>query len=263
MTKWQQVAAAAANPYLRIGIVKRRVICNARYINQTQLRFISRCSTSSNHDHQTKSSPQNPHFINHNSTPNSGKTPPPFKKAEPLERPTVETSQPESANSESANPKSANTKSANPEPTKLESDVLLTKEMRASLPHWVKRTLTQKSKYQSWNPQRKLSRQEMINLRELKETFPHYKTIDLAQFFHISPEAVRRILKSTWVPNDRDEDRLFERRERQKLKKEQQALESKKISIKRKRIKETPSKIKQDRNTIGLNNNYRNISSKF
>ena len=36
----------------------------------------------------------------------------------------------------------------------------------------------------------------MDKLRQLKEIFPNYKTIDLSKIFRISPEAVRRILKS-------------------------------------------------------------------
>ncbi|KAG7094937.1 hypothetical protein E1B28_005739 [Marasmius oreades] len=52
---------------------------------------------------------------------------------------------------------------------------------------------------EGWNPPKKLSREAMEGLRELyhldKEKF---STPVLAQKFRISPEAVRRILKSNW-----------------------------------------------------------------
>ena len=93
--------------------------------------------------------------------------------------------------------------------------------LRQTLAPWIKRELTQKSKYSHWNPKRKLSRQEMIKVKELKETFPQYRTVDLAQFFHISPEAVRRILKSKWVPNEIDEERMIQRKERKLLQRQE------------------------------------------
>lgn len=66
------------------------------------------------------------------------------------------------------------------------------------IPEYIKRKRTFQKKHgnTAWNPKRRLSREDMEKLRQLKEIFPHYKTIDLSQIFHISPEAVRRILKS-------------------------------------------------------------------
>ncbi|RCK54495.1 Required for respiratory growth protein 9, mitochondrial [Candida viswanathii] len=65
-------------------------------------------------------------------------------------------------------------------------------------PEYLKRERTFRKKHGNtpWNPKKKLSRDDMAKLRHLKEIFPHYKTIDLSRLFHISPEAVRRILKS-------------------------------------------------------------------
>lgn len=55
---------------------------------------------------------------------------------------------------------------------------------------------------EGWNPPRKLSREAMEGLRDLhradKEKF---STPVLAEKFKISPEAVRRILKSKWTPS--------------------------------------------------------------
>ncbi|KAI5968154.1 RRG9 [Candida theae] len=142
---------------------------------------------------------------------------------------------------------------------------------RRTIPPWVKRELTQKSKYDRWNPKRRLSRQEMIKVKELKETFPQYRTVDLAQFFHISPEAVRRILRSKWVPNDIDEERITQRKERKLL----QKLENKQMlkredggsdSHKRGKRFQRKNKFENDSNANGdedLNKHYNRIQSQF
>ena len=69
-------------------------------------------------------------------------------------------------------------------------------------PFWLKRNRTIKLKHNHWNPLKKLSRSEMNKLKELKQYFPHFTTADLGKIFHISPESVRRILKSKYIPND-------------------------------------------------------------
>lgn len=67
---------------------------------------------------------------------------------------------------------------------------------------------------QGWNPPRKLSREAMDGLRELhhfdKATFT---TPVLAEKFKISPEAVRRILKSKWEPS-REQKAKYAQRDR-------------------------------------------------
>ncbi|KAK1226214.1 Required for respiratory growth protein 9 mitochondrial [Marasmius sp. AFHP31] len=82
------------------------------------------------------------------------------------------------------------------EPTPLEH-----KAHRASM----KRTFPE-----GWNPPKKLSREAMEGLRELyhldKEKF---STPVLAQKFKISPEAVRRILKSKWQPTEEKRRKLI------------------------------------------------------
>ncbi|KAK7039566.1 putative neugrin-like protein [Favolaschia claudopus] len=52
-----------------------------------------------------------------------------------------------------------------------------------------------------WNPPRKLSREAMEGLRQLNRVDPEtFTTPVLAERFRVSPEAVRRILKSRWTP---------------------------------------------------------------
>lgn len=83
-----------------------------------------------------------------------------------------------------------------------------------TLPEWAKRQQSLKQRYGEWNPTRKLSRQQMQDVRNFLEQLPHLKTVDLAQYFNISPEAIRRILKSSWVP--KNEDEIVKRDERRK-----------------------------------------------
>ncbi|KAF8183162.1 hypothetical protein BJ912DRAFT_853725 [Pholiota molesta] len=53
-----------------------------------------------------------------------------------------------------------------------------------------------------WSPPRKLSRQAMDALRDLHRADPdQFRAPVLADRFKISPEAVRRILKSKWAPS--------------------------------------------------------------
>lgn len=66
-----------------------------------------------------------------------------------------------------------------------------------------------------WNPTRKLSRDAMDGLRSLhafdEDTF---SCAVLADKFKISPEAVRRILRSKWEPSREKRSRLAERERR-------------------------------------------------
>ncbi|KAI6040892.1 hypothetical protein EDC04DRAFT_1392659 [Pisolithus marmoratus] len=68
---------------------------------------------------------------------------------------------------------------------------------------------------EGWNPTRKLSREAMEALRSLhaldKEMFT---TPVLANKFKISPEAVRRILRSKWEPSKEKRAKLVERERR-------------------------------------------------
>ncbi|KAK7047352.1 Required for respiratory growth protein 9 mitochondrial [Paramarasmius palmivorus] len=74
------------------------------------------------------------------------------------------------------------------------------------------RDAMQKNFPDGWNPPKKLSREAMEGLRELhhldKEKF---STPVLAEKFRISPEAVRRILKSKWEQPKEKREKLAER----------------------------------------------------
>ncbi|KZW02081.1 hypothetical protein EXIGLDRAFT_829635 [Exidia glandulosa HHB12029] len=69
-----------------------------------------------------------------------------------------------------------------------------------------------------WQPPKKISRDAMDGLRALHHANPDvFSTPVLAQKFKISPEAVRRILKSKWVPSKEREAELLakERQDKQ------------------------------------------------
>ena len=63
-----------------------------------------------------------------------------------------------------------------------------------------------------WSPPKKLSREAMDGLRMLHSQNPEvFSTPVLASKFRISPEAVRRILKSKWEPTREQRQKLAER----------------------------------------------------
>lgn len=63
-----------------------------------------------------------------------------------------------------------------------------------------------------WQPPKKLSREAMEGLRYMHATDPElFSTPVLADRFKISPEAVRRILKSKWMPTHEQRVKLAER----------------------------------------------------
>lgn len=84
-------------------------------------------------------------------------------------------------------------------------------------PEWVKREETLRKRYGQWNPTRKLSRQQITDIKNLKGQYPGMKTKQLADFFLISPESIRRILKSKWEPTDEEMEDLKRRTEKRKL----------------------------------------------
>ena len=81
-----------------------------------------------------------------------------------------------------------------------------------------KHRTTLKEKFpEGWNPPRKISREAMDGLRALHGHDPHtFSTPVLAEKFKISPEAVRRILKSKWSPSREKLGELLERDRRRK-----------------------------------------------
>lgn len=81
---------------------------------------------------------------------------------------------------------------------------------------------------QGWGPPRKLSREAMDALRQLHRAEPRQFPVPvLADRFKISPEAVRRILKSTWEPSVEARTALAirERAQRQEFVQERAAKE--------------------------------------
>ena len=71
-----------------------------------------------------------------------------------------------------------------------------------------KAALKKKFKDVGWQPQKKLSPDAMDGIRQLHATNPeHFSTPVLADHFKVSPEAIRRILKSSWRPSEEEMDR--------------------------------------------------------
>ena len=74
-----------------------------------------------------------------------------------------------------------------------------------------KAALQEKFSNSPWNPPKKLSPDAMEGVRALHDRYPDHFTVPiLAAQFKISPEAIRRILKSRWKPRnvEEEEDRL-------------------------------------------------------
>ena len=90
------------------------------------------------------------------------------------------------------------------------------------------RETMQKKFPEGWAPPRKLSREAMDALRQLNRMEPQsFTTAVLADKFKISPEAVRRILKSKWEPSveKRTKMAMKEREFRQAFMKERREKE--------------------------------------
>ncbi|EKM58053.1 uncharacterized protein PHACADRAFT_252029 [Phanerochaete carnosa HHB-10118-sp] len=96
---------------------------------------------------------------------------------------------------------------------------------------------------EGWSPPRKLSREAMDGLRSLHAHDPEiFSTPLLAEKFKISPEAVRRILRSKWTPSPEQRQKMIlrERKAReewimaQRMAERRKQLElERKISVKR------------------------------
>lgn len=88
----------------------------------------------------------------------------------------------------------------------------LTKKSK-EIPLWKRRdeTTKRKIKGERWNPKKKLSKESMEKVRLLKEQMPHLNSGDLSKHFELSPEAIRRILKSKWRPNEEENEDIQRR----------------------------------------------------
>lgn len=66
-----------------------------------------------------------------------------------------------------------------------------------------------------WNPRKRLSPDALDGIRHLHKTQPDkFTTPVLAEYFKVSPEAIRRILKSKWQPSDKEEEERARRWEK-------------------------------------------------
>ncbi|KAF1832132.1 required for respiratory growth protein 9, mitochondrial [Decorospora gaudefroyi] len=100
----------------------------------------------------------------------------------------------------------------NQEDTETEDSLTKEVQRRDGRPAWAvqKEALKEKLGGEAWNPRKKLSPDTMEGIRHLHSTQPHkFTTPVLADHFKVSPEAIRRILKSKWRPSDQEfEDRM-------------------------------------------------------
>ncbi|KAI1136689.1 hypothetical protein F5Y05DRAFT_101539 [Hypoxylon sp. FL0543] len=95
------------------------------------------------------------------------------------------------------------------EPKKGEED----SERPTKKEHWQIQKSALKEKFpEGWSPRKRLSPDALDGIRALHSQFPEdYTTEVLAEKFQVSPEAIRRILKSKWQPNPEEEIRRQER----------------------------------------------------
>ncbi|KAF2190634.1 hypothetical protein K469DRAFT_558656 [Zopfia rhizophila CBS 207.26] len=85
---------------------------------------------------------------------------------------------------------------------------------KKSLERWQVQKAALKEKFgnEGWNPRKKLSPDAMEGIRHLHKTHPDkFTTPVLAQHFKVSPEAIRRILKSKWQPTDEEQEERLRR----------------------------------------------------
>lgn len=82
------------------------------------------------------------------------------------------------------------------------------KERRQNLPAWAVQREALKAKFPAgWRPFRRLSPDALHGIRALNEQFPDTCTTEvLANKFEVSPEAIRRILKSRWEATPEEEE---------------------------------------------------------
>lgn len=90
-----------------------------------------------------------------------------------------------------------------PAPGKPQSKVDMWKAQKAAL----------KEKFpEGWRPRKRLSPDALAGIRALNAQFPDvYTTAALAEKFEVSPEVIRRILRSKWQPSAEEEESRQER----------------------------------------------------
>lgn len=81
---------------------------------------------------------------------------------------------------------------------------------KPEVPNWKAQKAALKEKFpEGWNPRKRLSPDALAGIRALNAQFPDvYTTEALAKKFEVSPENIRRILRSKWTPSvDEEQDR--------------------------------------------------------
>ncbi|KAK9452959.1 hypothetical protein V1511DRAFT_105347 [Dipodascopsis uninucleata] len=76
-----------------------------------------------------------------------------------------------------------------------------------TLPMWKRQAyaMQEKLKGAKWEPRKKVSPEGRMALRMFKQEYPEIKSSELAKFFGISPESMRRILRSKFQPQSTEE----------------------------------------------------------
>ncbi|ANZ75877.1 BA75_01891T0 [Komagataella pastoris] len=117
-----------------------------------------------------------------------------------------------------------------------------------TLPEWKRQkfALVEKLQGSKWNPRKKLSRDTIEGIRLLKGKLPQLKADYFAEQFQVSPEAVRRILKSRWEPTVKEREGIEERWKRRGVKHLQLKIKEQLL----KKVKEKGEKSEDDRKTI-------------
>lgn len=82
-----------------------------------------------------------------------------------------------------------------------------------NLPDWKRQIYALREKFggERWDPKKKLSREAIEGIRMLKQHAPHLNAGDFASMFKISPESIRRILRSKWEPTDEEMNKIAEK----------------------------------------------------
>lgn len=82
------------------------------------------------------------------------------------------------------------------------------RERMSKMPLWAIQKEALKKKFpDGWRPHKRLSPDALNGIRALNQQFPDmFTTAVLAQKFEVSPEAIRRILRTKWAPRTEEED---------------------------------------------------------
>jgi hypothetical protein len=92
---------------------------------------------------------------------------------------------------------------------------VLSKSKKKKEPWQVQKEVLKKKFKEGWNPPKKLSPDALEGIRHLHAVAPdRFTTPVLAEQFQVSPEAIRRILKSKWRPSPEEMEKRRERWDR-------------------------------------------------